>query len=304
MQFVIWLANHSLLGQRSLEDVIGIVGHQLKALGHKVIWNPSNEQMVHGDSGINVIVEGFTPFSTAVMREMYDKGARFLMLATEEPTDKGFNHGTQKEMVWRQQLFPEAARLCEAILYLVPGEHVDAYYRQFAPASYIELGYAPSLLRRTDKVPTFEFGFFGSLTKRRERIIKRLARRLPPRQNIRVVASFPTQAERDELIRDCKVVLQLRKFDQMQLVSSSRCNTALCLGRPVVAEPHDLCKPWDEVVHFSTSEDAFYNDALLARSQWQPIYLDQFDKFKSKFTPQHCIGNALEKVRLLERMAA
>jgi len=103
------------------------------------------------------------------------QGARFLILATEEPTDKGFNHGTQKEMVVRQEIFPEAAKHCDGILHLVPGEHVTRWYSQFAPAAYADLGYARTLIRPDVIQPEFDFGFYGSLTKRRLKILKKLA---------------------------------------------------------------------------------------------------------------------------------
>ena len=44
--FVFWMAQHTLLGQRSLEDVVQIVCQQLRALGHVAMWDPRNEQFV------------------------------------------------------------------------------------------------------------------------------------------------------------------------------------------------------------------------------------------------------------------
>src|SRR5262249_43063308 len=149
------------------------------------------------------------------------------------------------EMVYRQQTFPEAAKFCEGILHLVPGEHVTNWYGQFAPAAPIELGFAPTLVRINNVEPDYEFGFYGSLTPRRHSILKRLAKRVGKDKAVRLVVDFATQQERDDTMRRAKVIIQVRKFDSMGLVSSSRCNTALCLGRPVIAEPHLLSKPWD-----------------------------------------------------------
>src|SRR4029077_15119940 len=99
MLFVVNMFNHNILGQRSLEDVVGIFGHQLRALGHECIWDPSNAKFLDQSSGINIIVEGFTPASVAAIAEAYRSGARFLCLATEEPIEgKGFNHGKEREM--------------------------------------------------------------------------------------------------------------------------------------------------------------------------------------------------------------
>src|SRR5262249_36754102 len=123
-QFLFWLANHSLVGQRSLEDVIGIFGAQLGALGHKAGWRRGNDQLLDRHSGINVIVEGFTPGITEIIAQYHAQGARFVILATEEPTERGFNHGLDQEMVLRQREFPNAAKYAEAIFHLVPGDRI------------------------------------------------------------------------------------------------------------------------------------------------------------------------------------
>ncbi len=123
---------------------------------------------------------------------------------------------------------------------------------------------------------------------------------------VRAVGDFNTQEERDREMQQVKVILQLRKYEEMGLVSSSRCCTALCLGRPVVAEPHLLSHPWDEVVSFAKTMDGFYSLALTARAAWRGIHAAQFEKFKAKMSPQACVGDALERigVRPPERAAA
>lgn len=302
MLFHVNMFNHSDIGQRSLEDVIGIFGHQLRAIGHKAIWQSHNRDFIQGHEGINVVVEGFVPQHAMMLAEAKRQGARFLMLATEEPTERGFNHGTQAEMVKRQRDFPGAAQHFEGILHLVPGDHITKWYSQFAPSAYLELGYAPSLMRVRAVEPDYDFGFYGSLTKRRYGILKRLANRIGTDKAVKVVADFKTQEERDEQMSRAKVILQVRKFDKMGLVSSSRCNTALSLGRPVVAEPHLLSKPWDEVVKFTNSMEGFYATAMMVRGMWKGVHAEQLSKFKDKFGPEKCVGEALAKIGLdLER---
>jgi hypothetical protein len=294
------LFNHNPRGQRSLEDPIGIFGNQLRALGHECVWRTANDQFLTADAGINIVVEGFTPSATQAIAEAHAKNSRFICLATEEPTIYGFNGGRDKEMVWRQKLFPAAAKYFEAIFHLVPGERVTRWYDQWAPAAYVELGHADTLVRRTVKKPDFDFGFFGSISRRRLKILRKLARYIGSEKAIRVVSDFPSQEARDEAMQSARVILQIRKYDEMGLVSSSRCNTALCNGRPVVAEPHDLSlsKPWDEIVWFSDSLDKFYSDALMVRTMWDGIYRSQFEKFKTKLSPQICVGEAIKKVNL------
>jgi len=305
MKFLFNMMNHGLLGQRSLEDVIGIVGHQLRALGHEAVWRPENDRLFGPGEGVNVIVEGFTPDITAVVADMHRQGARFICLATEEPTPKGFNWGTTKEMAQRQIDFVQAAPYLDGILHLVPGQHVTDWYSQFAPTAYVELGFAPSLIRGDERyVPEYEFGFFGSLSPRRHSILKRLANKVGGPNAIILVADFATQRDRDAQMRKAKVLVQIRKFEKMGLVSSSRCNTALHIGRPVIAEPHELSKPWDEIVHFSESLDQFYRDALAMRGIWKGVHATQMRKFRERLTPEFCIGQPLEKIGILERMAA
>ena len=296
MLFYFNMFNHSDIGQRSLEDVIGIFGHQLRALGHQAIWEEKNTNFIHASDGINVIVEGFVPQHAMLIEAAKERGARFMMLATEEPTDRGFNHGTQVEMVKRQTDFPLAAKHFEGILHLVPGDHVTKWYSQFAPSAYLELGYAPSLVRNYSIEPEFDFGFYGSLTRRRFTILKKLANRIGTEKAVKIVADFKTQEERDREMSRAKVILQVRKFDKMGLVSSSRCNTALCLGRPIVAEPHLLSKPWDEVVRFSNTLEGFFSTAMLVRSMWKGVHADQMAKFKEKFSPEKCAGKSLAEI--------
>src|SRR6266849_4869590 len=302
MRFLFWLGNHSDLGKTSLEDVIGIIGHQLKALGHEVIYNSSNNQLLGPDNGINMIVEGFTPGeggSINALQAGYNSGARFVIIATEEPTEKGFNHGLDHEMTKRQEWFPLAAKFAEGILYLVPGEFTHNWYNQWAPSAHIELGYASTLVRGQDwQEPTFDFGFFGSLTKRRLKILKKLARHMGTDRAVRIEAGFPSQALRDKAVREARVIVQLRKADAMGLVSSSRCNTTLCLGRPIVAEPHDLSYPWNQVVKFSETSDSFLNDCIMARTAWKGLHAKQMERFQAIMTPEWCIGRALKEINL------
>jgi hypothetical protein len=325
-QFVWNCFNHNKTGIMSLEDIIEIISGQLVALGHKAAWGISgtigdqkNAHMVTKESGINFIVEGFREYHIREISEKYQQGARFILLATEEPTEKGFNHGTQKEMIERQEIFPKVAPFIEGIIHLVPGEHVTRWYSQFAPSAYTELGWSPTIMRNktldpftrksidapiivknkdgTQRIipePDFDFGFFGSLTPRRQKLLRWIEKQTG--KPVRLVCDFASRTERDSSMRRAKVILQIRKFDEMGLVSSSRCNTSLAIGRPVVAEPHDLCKPWDEVVRFSKTPESFLTEAMAVRAMWKGVYQTQLAKFKATFPPEVCIGRALEQI--------
>jgi hypothetical protein len=303
MIFLVNMFNHNEVGQRSLEDVVGIFGHQLRSFGHQIVWETSNTRFLGPGQGINIIVEGFFPYHVPIIAEAHSKGARFLMLATEEPTDKGFNHGTQEEMVVRQRVFPEVAKYFDGILHLVPGENITRWYGQFAPTAQIELGYAPTLVRNHGIVPDYDFGFYGSLTPRRLKLLKRLANKINSPKAVKIVSDFKTQTERDQLMSRAKVIVQIRKFEEMGLVSSSRCNTALHIGRPVVAEPHLLSKPWDEVVDFAASIDDFFSKAIMAKAMWKGLHGSQMEKFKKKLSPEFCVGHALAAIGMTDDSA-
>lgn len=313
--FSFWMAQHTILGQRSLEDVIQIVIHQLRELGHTAVWDPANREfllpnMPFNVSGrsvapspdtYNVLVEGFTPEIAQLIGHFHVQGARFVCLATEEPSDQGFNHGTTPEMAARGRDFVAAAPYLSAIWHLVPGQHVTDWYARHAPSAHVELGYAASLVRREtaaqlrgtfNPAPRFDFGFYGSLSRRRHALLKRL--HASTGKTIKLVHDFKSGPERDAAMMEAKVILQIRKFEEMGLVSSSRCNRALCIGRPVVAEPHELSRPWDEVVSFGKTEDDFFARAVAMLSTWRSSHAHQFDRFREKFTPEYCVGRALQ----------
>ncbi len=316
-RFLFHTWNHTDQGQDSLEDIIRIISYQLRACGHWTLWDRANDAKVkngapilfcHGEDEFNVVVEGFTPqIIDLIAKARRETGARFLCVATEEPIEgKGFNHGTQREMVMRQEMFPEAMKHFDGILHLVPGQRVTDWYSQFAPAAYVELGYAPELVRpQIIRAPQWEFGFFGSMTSRRMSLLKRLFKRMgKPNNAVRIVSNF--SPDRDAIMQNVKVVLQIRKFEEMGLVSSSRCNTALCLGRPVIAEPHDLIlsKPWDTIVKFTQSENEFFDTAILTARRWQDAHHFQMERFKQALTPEICVGAPLKSLQLNERRLA
>ena len=300
-RFSFFTTMHHAMGQESLKDVVGIMGKSMRCLGHEAVLDPKNEKVetafvINGPNDYNIMVEGFNPAWVEFMRRAKDLGAKFIILATEEPTPKGFNWGRDLQMRMRQEIFPEAAKHSVGILHLVPGQHVTDWYGQFAPSAFAELGYAPTLMRAPSPPPDYEFGFYGSLTPRRRSILKHLANMTGKQKAVKIVNDFKDQTARDAAMQRAKVILQIRKFDEMGLVSSSRCNTALMLGRPVIAEPHELSKPWDEVVDFAQTMDQFYSMAMFAASMWKPLWAKQLEKFKAKLTPEFCIGEPLKKI--------
>ena len=86
----------------------------------------------------------------------------------------------------------------------------------------------------------------------------------------------------------------------MGLVSSSRCATALYLGRPVIAEPHDLAlsHPWDKIVKFTHTEQEFLDLTRLTIPRWRDLYQSQLARFKELLPPEVCVAPALRALGL------
>ena len=304
MNFLFNVWNHDPTGRRTLDDVLTIIAHQLRALGHQAAV--SNKGFIHARSGINVIVEGFhlehREETIDLIADAHGKGSRFIIIATEEPVEgKGFNAGVRPGMKGRQIAFPEAAKYADAILALVP--ETETWYRQFAPTEHIELGWARTLERPPNHhLIKAGFGFFGSSTKRRRDIIRRLVKRT--RNSVRVMETLEDQPTRDAAMQEAQVLIQIRPHDAASMVSSSRCNTCLHLGRPVLAEPHKLEAPWNKVIDFSPSIDQFYADALPYLLAWQQIYGEQMKQFRDVMSPAECIGKPLDRLGIVPMRAA
>lgn len=298
MYFLFNRGNHHVESRDTVLDIVAVFLHMARALGHDGAM--SDVDFISGPDSVNVLFEGFTEDNLPMLEEETKRGARFLFIATEEPTPKGFNHGLDNLMVERQRVFPMAAKYAVGILNLVPG--TESWYGQHAPAAHMELGHAPGLCRFTNVEPTYEFGFYGGGMyegSRRVKVLKKLARHTWKPNAVKAIANYSaTLEERDAKMQQAKVIVQVRLSEQMGLVSNSRCNTALHLGRPVIAEPHTISHPWDEVIRFAPSLDAFYYEASAMCGMWRAAHAAQFEKFKRIMTPQFCLGEPLRKIGL------
>lgn len=297
MKFLFNAFNHCPDGQRAVGDLSFILGHQIMALGHEVEW--SNADFIPASEGYNVIFESFAdPRFPAfpLIAERHRDGCRFLYIATEKPGLGAFNNAADDMgMVDRIRAFPGAARFCDGILHLVPGNDVTQWYSYHAPSAYAELGYSPGLVRESATEPEYDFGFFGKRTLRRMAILEELAKR----GSVIAVHDFRPREERDCAMQRAKVIVQIREFDGTPIVSSSRCNTALSIGRPVVAEPHGFCGQWVGVIQIAESIEAFYDYAVLASEHWRDLHAAQFARFKEAFPPELCVGSPLKQIGII-----
>lgn len=305
MKFVFSDFNHCPTGRAAIQDIIWILGHQMRALGHEVRWPTSADPWpVSGAEfadppWINVLLETFADEGTIpVIAAARARGCRFLYIATELPTERGFNGEFEPGMVRRQEAFPEAARFCDGILHLVPGADVTEWYGRYAPAAYAELGWAPGLAvsDRLEIEPSVDFGFFGQLTWRRREILGELRRM----GSVLVEGSLSLpRAERDAHMRACRVIVQIYRNPGWDYPSSTRCVTSLCLGRPVIAEPHGRSAPWSEVVPFATSRENFLKQACDVASLWRVEHAVQMDNLRRVLPPERCLEPALRAVGMM-----
>lgn len=288
--------NHCREGQIIIEDITRIMGGQIDALGHRATYN--NSTFIKRDDGYNVILESFAdnPATIASIKAAHFSGSRFIIVATEEPTPKGFNSGLEPAMIDRQIAFPAAAQYADGILHLIPGDHINGWYSQFAPAAHADLG-AYTMLPVSPVAPDYEFGFYGKMTWRREMMLGKLGK--IGRVLLLHSLDMPRR-ERDVFMRRAKVIVQIRANEEWGMVSSSRCASALMLGRAVIAEPHPSPAPWNKVIRFAPTVEAFYDVANKTMLRWRTEYREQYQRFVETMTPARCIGDPLRKIGVLK----
>ena len=171
------------------------------------------------------------------LHEMARAGYGLIALVTEEPTlvtGEGlvWNYMTTGTWERRAELFVQIAPALTAAWCYVPGA-AAVLRRVVKNSSAVDLAWGQRFNRpRPSQVPRFDFCFFGGMTPRREQLLGEIAKRY----KVDVIPHSTTLAKRDERIPHSKIVLDIKQYHWWDLVSSVRYVTALCCGRPVVAE--------------------------------------------------------------------
>ncbi len=278
------------LGRLAMQDIISNIGRQMEALGHEMFW--TDDGFAEGDDTYVVLCEGFFDNHLAMMREAHAAGVKFIILATETPGAQGFNEGLTDELITRQRTFPEAAKYSAAIWHTSEGS--DEWYAQFGiPCAHIELGYAPASMRNPVNVLDHDFGFFGSMTERRYKVLQKFARsRINGHRALVRYTQFESVEARDMQMARCRVMLQVMAHDVMGRVSTSRCCTAMHIGRPVIAEYHSNPGVWKDIIEFVHPE-IFIHRAFKMHARWEAAYAEQFARFKELLAPEKCVGRTI-----------
>ncbi len=284
--------NITAIGRLAMQDILSNIGRQMEALGHEMFW--SDDGFAQGDDTYVILCEGFFDNHLEVMREAKVAGVKFIIFATETPSALGFNAGLTEEMRVRQRTFGEAAKCAVAIWYSSVGS--GEWYAKFGlPVAHIELGYAPNSVRHPQNVLDHDFGFFGSLTKRRHAILRRVAReKIGDHRALVRYTQFESVEMRDAQMVRCRVILQIRPHEAMGRVSTSRCCTALHIGRPVIAEHHSHPGVWGEIIEFA-HHDIFIQRAIRMHGRWEVAYAEQFARFKELLSPEKCVGLTIKE---------
>ena len=286
MHFRFFLGNHSEIGRKSLEDVIHALGAQILDLGHTA---DRSDTAVRPDA-INVICEGFTEIESERIVEMCRQGIRIVLVCTESIANNSLNNFQRDDYRSRYEHLLLVAPYVDAIWCLVPGT-ADRLRDLNRNAVDVELGYSPR--RRRDLVarPEYDFGFFGSVTPYRGTTMQEFGRR---GLRVFVMRNFAPPDERDRAIANCKAVLHIKATKNWKIVSSSRCSTALHIGRPVVSQPVASRSIWKQIVRFSKSHDAFYDDAVRVMRDWRTHWERQIDAYQRLLSAEKCLGPAVD----------
>lgn len=285
MHFRFFLGNHNEIGRRSLEDVIHALGAQILDLGHTA---DRSDKSVRIDA-INIISEGFTELETQQFLSHKRQGLRFILLMPESLLNNSLNDFQTPVYQERYRQFMKVAPEADAIWCLVPG--TAAKLRDLNPnAVDVELGYSPRRRRELTKEPNYDFGFFGALTAFRRETLDEFRRR---GHSLLVSRKLAPPDERDRDVANCRVILHIRASGTWKIISSSRCSTALHVGRPVVSQPVASRSIWKRIIRFSGSHDSFFDEAARVAHQWELHWQRQFAAFQRLLPAERCIGPAV-----------
>lgn len=310
------LANMSKeIGQPTLEDPMVILAGQARDLGFDVCCNGGLGMNAPQGAGywiarkdfVNLIFDGFDPeWCIPEMLRAKALGARIIAIATEEPGQFGFNHGTPTS-IWgiRQKNFQLACKAgCfEAVLYLVP--QGGPWFRHHHPNSaHIETGYSHANDNPSTEQKLFSFAFCGGMGDYRENILRQIDAKLGglhmiARQRPHTLA-LPPRQQRDQILRRAKVSLQIKPHEISRIISGSRCAWSLLNGVPVVSQfINSRGSEWPEVIRMADDRQSFVDLAVDILPHYESEYMRQRERFIKIMSPERTLLRALREVGII-----
>jgi hypothetical protein len=223
VKFHFCTANHHPGAVGTLTEQMAWLTEGLEGLGHTVTYSKDRAD----PEAHNILWECFHPDFAA---DMVRSGHKYIIVATEIPDGGGWNGIRLRP--WRQRWrgFKVAAEGAEAIWSLIP-EAVPLYRKMGYRATYLEYGFAESLVLKGRKEKDIDFFFYGGGGDHRIDRINALAKSGFKAWHPGTI--IPPDL-RDSLLRRSKVVLGLKYTPEWKHTSASRIGRAI-LGNCAVA---------------------------------------------------------------------
>lgn len=239
MHFHIQLANQYLWGLYLIEDLVTPIVWGLRACGHRVTMN-----FLPNLPPWPSVVLLFEFFETDEMTENFlawraMPGPRSCvgLICTEDINDKLVM--AHPEFPGRRRNLLRVLPHCDFVWPIVPSDY-DSHVREERLA-FLDYGYVEALrrdgLRAADR--DIDVLLYGSVNERRQAVLDELTAR---GLNVAATRGRLPDYMRDNLIGRSKVVLDLRRGEDVKFTSPSRICTALQMGATLVAETFDTSR--------------------------------------------------------------
>lgn len=257
MHFHFQLANHYFAGLYRIDDIVSPMLWGLRALGHRVTTGIL-PNLPAWPSAV-ILLEYFDRDGAIDEIVNWKRGAAgracLGLVCTEDLNDA---------LVMEDPKFPRRRKnllqllpYCDFVWTIIPG----GYEEHVAPErlSFIDYGYVEAL--RRDGWPAakrdIDVLFYATINERRRKLYESLER-----QGLRVAATrgYLPDFVRFNLMSRSKIVLDVRRGDDVRFTSPSRIAAALQVGSTVVSEFFDTSRlgalyPYTEAVEFAAIEE-------------------------------------------------
>lgn len=239
LHFHFQLANHYFGGLYLIEDIVAPVVWGLRSRGHRVTMGFLPDLPLR--PSVVVLLEFFNKddIVDSFLQWRSDQADQKCigLICTEDIHDKLVME--KPEHPGRQRNLLRVLPQCDFVWPIVPSE-----YDRYVPAerlAFLDFGYVEAL--RRDGLPArdrdIDVLLYGSMNERRRRVLDELTAR-----GLKVAATRGLLPDymRDDLIGRAKVVLDLRRSDDVKFTSPTRICTALQMGATLVSEKFDTSR--------------------------------------------------------------